>query len=142
MWQSIFRHDELDLILVVYVDDFKMAGPKKRTWPRAGPVFARLSIWASQSPMTGTLGACTLKRTASNYPSAHIHLRMCLTRSAQAHAPRRFTERMISGSMIQTIKHGRAIAYSQVRSSSSRGMKGASLTVQSSLKGQQCSMQQ
>ena len=29
MWQSIFRHDELDLILVVYADDFKMAGPKK-----------------------------------------------------------------------------------------------------------------
>ena len=28
MWQSIFRHDGLDLILVVYVDDFKMAGPK------------------------------------------------------------------------------------------------------------------
>ena len=28
MWQSIFRHDGLDLILVVYVDEFKMAGPK------------------------------------------------------------------------------------------------------------------
>ena len=28
MWQSIFYHPELDLLLVVYVDDFKMAGPK------------------------------------------------------------------------------------------------------------------
>ncbi|OLP98785.1 hypothetical protein AK812_SmicGene18734 [Symbiodinium microadriaticum] len=28
IWQSIFYHPELDLLLVVYVDDFKMAGPK------------------------------------------------------------------------------------------------------------------
>ena len=26
-WQSIFYHAELDLLLVIYVDDFKMAGP-------------------------------------------------------------------------------------------------------------------
>ena len=28
IWQSIFYHAELDLLLVVYVDDFKMAGPE------------------------------------------------------------------------------------------------------------------
>eukprot|EP00439_Symbiodinium_sp_Y106_P027980 s7047_g3.t1 len=27
IWQSIFYHGELDLLLVIYVDDFKMAGP-------------------------------------------------------------------------------------------------------------------
>ena len=27
IWQSIFYHAELDLLLVIYVDDFKMAGP-------------------------------------------------------------------------------------------------------------------
>ena len=27
IWQSIFYHPELDLLLVIYVDDFKMAGP-------------------------------------------------------------------------------------------------------------------
>ena len=29
IWQSIFYHAELDLLLVIYVDDFKMAGPAK-----------------------------------------------------------------------------------------------------------------
>ena len=28
IWQSIFYHPELDLLLVVYADDFKMAAPK------------------------------------------------------------------------------------------------------------------
>jgi len=26
-WKSVFRHEALDLLLVVYVDDFKLAGP-------------------------------------------------------------------------------------------------------------------
>ena len=29
IWQSVFYHPELELMLVVYVDDFKMAGPTK-----------------------------------------------------------------------------------------------------------------
>ena len=29
IWQSIYYHAELDLLLVIYVDDFKMAGPKE-----------------------------------------------------------------------------------------------------------------
>ena len=28
-WASVFRHEELDLFLVVHVDDFKMSGPAK-----------------------------------------------------------------------------------------------------------------
>ena len=28
-WKSVFRHDKLDLLLVIYVDDFKLAGPAK-----------------------------------------------------------------------------------------------------------------
>ena len=28
IWQSVFYHAELDLLLVIYVDDFKMAGPE------------------------------------------------------------------------------------------------------------------
>ena len=28
-WASVFRHEELDLSLVVYVDDFKTSGPAK-----------------------------------------------------------------------------------------------------------------
>ena len=35
IWQSIYYHAELDLLLVIYVDDFKMAGPKdnmKKGW--------------------------------------------------------------------------------------------------------------
>ena len=28
IWQSIYYHADLDLLLVIYVDDFKMAGPK------------------------------------------------------------------------------------------------------------------
>ena len=29
MWQSVFFHDQLRLLLVIYVDDFKLAGPKE-----------------------------------------------------------------------------------------------------------------
>ena len=35
IWQSIYYHAELDLLLVIYVDDFKMAGLKdnmKKGW--------------------------------------------------------------------------------------------------------------
>ena len=36
-WKSCFRHPRLDLMLIVYVDDFKLAGPKrnlKEGWTR------------------------------------------------------------------------------------------------------------
>ena len=35
IWQSIFYHPDLELLLVIYVDDFKMAGPQgnlKKGW--------------------------------------------------------------------------------------------------------------
>ena len=38
-WPSVFFHDRLKLLLVVYVDDFKMSGPKesmKRAWELIG----------------------------------------------------------------------------------------------------------
>ena len=41
IWQSIFYHAELDLLLVVYVDDFKMAGPEANLaegWKRISSV--------------------------------------------------------------------------------------------------------
>ena len=41
IWQSIFYHAELDLLLVVYVDDFKMAGPQANLaegWKRISSV--------------------------------------------------------------------------------------------------------
>ena len=28
-WKSCFRHPRLDLMLIVYVDDFRLAGPKR-----------------------------------------------------------------------------------------------------------------
>ena len=34
-WPSVYTHPELQLVLVVYVDDFKLAGPKnnlKKGW--------------------------------------------------------------------------------------------------------------
>ena len=34
-WASVFRHEELDLFLVVYVDDFKMSG-RRRTSQKDG----------------------------------------------------------------------------------------------------------
>ena len=41
IWQSVFYHPELDLLLVVYVDDFKMAGPSanlEEGWKRISKV--------------------------------------------------------------------------------------------------------
>ena len=41
IWQSIFYHAELDLLLAVYVDDFKMAGPEANLaegWKRISSV--------------------------------------------------------------------------------------------------------
>ena len=39
IWPSVFHHPKLDLLLVIYVDDFKMAGPEKnmaRGWDLLG----------------------------------------------------------------------------------------------------------
>ena len=33
-WPSVYIHEKLQLVLVVYVDDFKMAGPQKKPCPR------------------------------------------------------------------------------------------------------------
>ena len=41
IWQSIFYHAELDLLLVVYIDDFKMAAPEANLaegWKRISSV--------------------------------------------------------------------------------------------------------
>ena len=41
IWQSIFYHAELDWLFVVYVDDFKMAGPEANLaegWTRISSV--------------------------------------------------------------------------------------------------------
>ena len=41
IWQSIFYHPELELLLVIYVDDFKMAGPQgnlKKGWANISSV--------------------------------------------------------------------------------------------------------
>ena len=46
IWQSIFYHAELDLLLVIYVDDFKMAGPSDHL--AAGRRFPVLSTWIQQ----------------------------------------------------------------------------------------------
>ena len=50
-WPSVYTHAELQLVLVVYVDDFKMAGPKnnlKKGWELLCEKW--IYIWDAISP--------------------------------------------------------------------------------------------
>ena len=104
----------------------------RTTWQRAGLESVQWSIWASQSPMTGTSGACTLRRTVFAHVFDPQRASAC---SAQVHRKSDYWEHDPSH---QTwTRH-----HLQPRKKLFfPGDEGASSTVRSSLKGQQCSMQ-
>ena len=58
IWQSIFYHAKLDLLLVVYVDDFKMAGPEANSaegWKRISSVIDRTEDYWEVDPEVGAV---------------------------------------------------------------------------------------
>ena len=141
MWQSIFRHDELDLILVVYVDDFKMAGPKKNLAKGWAGIRSVVDL-GEPEPCDRYFGRMHVEKNGVKlpigaHPFAHVFdPQRASACSAQIHRKNDYWEHDPNHQI------GRAITYSQGRNSSSRGTKGASSTVRSSLEGRQCSMQQ
>ena len=46
-WPSVYTHEKLQLVLVVYVDDFKMAGPQKNLAQGWSMLRTRLKIGPS-----------------------------------------------------------------------------------------------
>ena len=79
IWQRIFYHPDLELLLVIYVDDFKMAGPQgnlKKGWANISSVIDM----DPPRPSDGTLDATTLSKFRPSYLGQPIRLRMCSTR--------------------------------------------------------------
>ena len=77
IWQSIFYHPDLELLLVIYVDDFKMAGPQgnlKKGWANISSVIDM----DPPEPLVSTSVATTL--------STHTHTHVKLPRTAHPFA--------------------------------------------------------
>ena len=80
IWHSIFHHQELNCLLVVYVDDFKMAGPAENLPKAWATVKAAVDIGEPEHT-TGTLVACTKNSQTSDCQKKHIRLHSSSTPS-------------------------------------------------------------
>ena len=80
IWKSVFYHPVKKLLLVVYVDDFKLAGPKDNIKEGWKPFLAS-SIWIHLKPSEGILVVCVEKNTVSCFPKMHIHFVTCLSQT-------------------------------------------------------------
>ena len=74
-WPSVFFHPELKLLLAVYVDDFKMAGPKDNM-AKGWELIASKIDMDTPSPLGRYLGCEHLSRTSLlgriDHPFAHV----------------------------------------------------------------------
>ena len=62
-WPSVYIHEKLQLVLVVYVDDFKMAGPQKNLAQGWSMLRTRLKI-EPETDLTCTLVAIKARETS------------------------------------------------------------------------------
>ena len=77
--QSIFYHAELDLLLVIYVDDFKMAGPSKNL-DKGWKTIESVIDMDPPEPFGRYFGCNHFEKHRSGCHGQHILLHMCLTR--------------------------------------------------------------
>ena len=81
IWKSVFYHPVKKLLLVVYVDDFKLAGPKDNRKPflasLLGKPFLASLTWTHRKTSEGTLVVCIEKNMVSCSPKMHILFVMC-----------------------------------------------------------------
>ena len=66
-WRSVFYHDKLELMLVVYVDDFKLAGPKHNI--AAGWAAIRKNVQMGEPTPLGKFLGCDHKVTTRRIPA-------------------------------------------------------------------------
>ena len=69
IWQSIFYHPDLELLLVIYVGDFKMAGPQGK----AGQTSVASLTWTLLKLSDGTLAATIQNKFRQSYLGQPIH---------------------------------------------------------------------
>jgi hypothetical protein len=65
-WPSVFRHPLLDLFLVVYVDDFKLAGPSKSL--KKGWALLRQGLQIDPETPLGLFLGCTIRKGTITLP--------------------------------------------------------------------------
>ena len=75
IWQSIFYHHELDLLLLIYVDDFERWPVQQRTSAKGGRLLRVSSTWILPNPSVVTGVVIMLSR----YQGLHILLHTCWT---------------------------------------------------------------
>ena len=76
MWQSVFYHDDLKLLLVIYVDDFKLAGPTENLKKGWETISSKVDI-GSPEPYDRYFGclhreALDTQLPKSAHPFAHV----------------------------------------------------------------------
>ena len=111
IWTSIFHHPELDLLLVVYVDDFKLAEPAgslDKGWELIGKV---VEIDAPE-PFGRYFGCHHIEKNKSDCLKRNTLLITCLRvlRNTRVFALKEGLR--TTGSMMRTRKRGHAITCS------------------------------
>ena len=125
IWHSIFHHQELNCLLVVYVHDFKMAGPSANM-EKHGQASEPQSTLAILSHMTAISAVCIGSLRTSDCPHRHTHLHSPLMPSnLQQHS----MELRTGGSMMKSIKHGSGTMCNPENDCTSRVMRGERVAV-------------
>ena len=137
VWQSIFYHAEYNCMLVVYVGDFKLAGPTE-TWTKHGQVSNEQSTSVTQNHMIDTLVVNMWSSTTSHYHEKLILLHMFLILKRLRQHVHNIVQ-MLFGNMTPSTKLGQGIISSHGRSCSSLAMRGGSLPSLYTQNGLQCS---
>ena len=123
VWQSIFFNLELNCMLVVYVDDFKLAGPIENM-DKAWASIKRAVNIGDPEPYDRYFGCQHVEFNGAKLPIARlIPLPTCLTHSPlPPHRPS--IAQMTFGNMTPSRKLGLDIISSHARSCSSLVMRG------------------
>ena len=120
IWHSFFHHQELNCLLVVYVDDFKMAGPTANMEKAWASIKAAVNI-GDPEPYDRYFGC--MHREFQNI--------RCLRRHTHSHSPLKprsqqphNTEHKTGGSMMKQTWHGIDIMFNPEKYCTSRVMRG------------------
>ena len=125
VWQSIFYHSKLNCMLVVYVDDFKLAGPSENMDKAWASIRQAVNI-GEPEPYDRYFGCQHVEFNGVKLQARLIPLPTCsIHRPLQQHRPN--IVQMIFGNMTLSRKLGHGIISSLVRNCLSQVMRGGSL---------------
>ena len=120
IWHSIFHHQELNCLLVVYVDDFKMAGPTANLEKAWASVKAAVNI-GDPEPYDRYFG-CTHREFQNIRLPSQAHPFAFAFEAKKSAAAQHRTQ--TGGSMMKRTRHGFDTMFNPEKDCTSRVMRG------------------